>query len=147
MTGKQHADLPAPNRFELIGYLEEALPDDVMVRVEEQLRTNAAWRAALVELRDAVDLGEHSIATIWRRHRLTCPSREDLGAYLIGAALPEGGDYIRFHLEVVGCRLCQANVLDLEGSKLPSAGATEGSLGGRRRRFFESSVGYIPKRE
>ena len=75
----------SPNRFELIGFLEEALPAEEMARIEENLRLSEDWRAALLELQDQVDLGEHSVATIWRRQRLTCPSREDLGGYLLGA--------------------------------------------------------------
>lgn len=131
-----------PNRFELIGYLEEALPAEDMVRIEERLRESASWREALAELTDEVGTGEHSIATVWRRHRLTCPSRERLGAYRIHGLIPEEAEYIRFHLEVVGCRWCAANLRDVE-SQLPGEEESR-PAGARRRRFYQTSVGYLP---
>jgi hypothetical protein len=85
------------------------------------------------------DRGDHSIGAIWRGQRLSCPSREQLGSYLL-QVLEEGlQDYIRFHLTTVGCPYCQANLSDLEALRqldAPKANA-------RRRRFFESSAGYL----
>lgn len=133
-----------PNRFELIGYLEEALAPEDMVRVEERLRTDSDWRAALRELRDELDLGEHSVATIWRRHRLTCSTRERLGAYLLGALDPREHEYIEFHLQVIKCRWCAANLADLQTAQ-PVAGGDQ-ETGQRRRRMFQSSVGLLPRK-
>lgn len=133
----------SPNRFELIGYLDEALPPEDMTRIEEQLRVSEAWRNALVELLGELDSGEHSIATIWRRHRLTCPSRERLGAYLVQGLLPDEEDYVRFHLDVMRCRWCNANLSDL---KLEQSRAERADHEGtqRRRRVYESSIGRLP---
>lgn len=136
----QEQTLP-PNRYTLIGYLEEALPPEEMSRIEELLRTSDEWRDALIEVRDDVDLGEHSVATIWRRQRLTCPGRETLGAWSIGALVPDEADYVDFHLKVIGCRWCQANLADVEASQQNAADEPKQ----RRRRFFESSVGLLPK--
>lgn len=135
-----------PNKFELIGYLEEALPIEAMTRVEELLRQSQEWRHALAELLDDVEPGDHSVATIWRRHRLTCPSRERLGGYLMGGLVPEEADYIKFHLEVVRCRWCLANQADLESQAIPEPVEKRGETleRSRRRRFFETSVGHLP---
>ncbi|MGL4462848.1 MAG: hypothetical protein ACRDD1_02200 [Planctomycetia bacterium] len=144
------AALDAPNEIALVGYLEEALPDALMVRIEDRLRASAEWRAALDRVRDAVDLGEHSVATIWRRHRLTCATREQLGAYLMQASTPAEEDYLRFHLEVVACRWCQANLADLRAGRPPADHdptrplSEESADKERRRRLFQSSVGYLP---
>lgn len=134
-----------PNRIQLIGYLSEALPHEEMVRIEERLRTDAKWRGALVELREELDLGEHSVATIWRRHRLTCPSRERLGALLAGGLVPDEEDYLRFHLDVIKCRWCAANLADLQtAADHHHPGDAEPSV--RRKRLFQSSVGHLPTR-
>ena len=47
--------------------------------------------------------------------------------------------YVAFHLEEIGCRYCQANRADLEERQ------TETSEAGkqRRRKYFESSAGYL----
>lgn len=132
-----------PNRYALIGYLEEALPAEEMARIEELLRQSEEWREALLEVRDDVDLGEHSVATIWRRQRLTCPARETLGAWSIGALVPDEADYVEFHLKVIGCRWCQANLSDVESSQQNAADEPKR----RRLRFFESSVGMLPKKD
>jgi hypothetical protein len=131
-----------PNRFALIGYLEEALGPEEMAQIEECLRVSSEWRAALQALLDEVDSGEHSVATIWRRHHLTCPNRERLGAYLLGGLPPDEADYIQFHLEVIKCRWCQANLSDVR----PTMEKTEPhdpEESHRRRRIFESSVGLL----
>jgi hypothetical protein len=48
-------------------------------------------------------------------------------------------DYIAFHLKVIGCPFCQANLADLQAlQQEPAPKAQE-----RRRRFFESSAGYL----
>lgn len=140
MTSKEEE----PNRVLLIGYLEEALPAEQMTRIEELLRGSARWREALVEVRDQVDDGDHSVATIWRRHRLSCPTRERLGTYRLGILPPEEGEYVRFHLEEVQCRWCLANLHDLDS--IESSGVVETPQTGRRRRFFQSSVGHLPGR-
>jgi hypothetical protein len=132
-----------PNRFVLIGYLEEALPADQMAKVEEHLRQSQAWRDALLEIQSDIDPGEHSVAQIWRRHRLTCPSRERLGAYMMDALPPDEADYFKFHLEVVKCRWCQANLQDLKENAPRTADEKPKA---RRKRFFQTSVGHLPKK-
>lgn len=132
-----------PNHFLLIGYLEEALPGDQMAKVEDMLRQSAEWRTALETVQGDVDHGEHSVAQIWRRHRLSCLTRESLGAYLADALPPDEADYVKFHLEMVKCRWCQANIQDLEESAPKS---TDKPAAARRRRFFQTSVGHLPKK-
>lgn len=141
MSHKDH-QADHPNRYALIGYLEEALPSEEMARIEELLRQSEAWREALLEIREDIDSGEHSVATIWRRQRLTCPSRESLGAWTIQALVPEEADYVEFHLRVIGCRWCQANLADVESSQAMESDEPKA----RRRRFFESSIGLLPKK-
>lgn len=121
---------------DLAGYLDEALPADEMARIEELLRGDRALHDRLVVTRSRRDAGVHSLGEIWRRRRLTCLDRERLGSFLLGVLSDEEAAYIKFHLEVVGCRYCQANLADLQ--QQPSEAAAV-----RRRRYFESSAGHL----
>ena len=62
------------------------------------------------------DSGVISFGKVWRGHRLSCPSRQELGGFLLGVLPDDAAQYVTFHLEVVGCRCCQANVADLRTS-------------------------------
>lgn len=124
---------------ELEAYLDESLPAEEMARLEEALRRDSGLLSQLAAINSRRDAGGHTLGEIWRRHRLTCPPREQLGSYLLGALLPEAGDYVEFHLNVVGCRLCQANLADLRRQQSETGAAVDS----RRRKYFQSSAGYL----
>lgn len=119
----------------LEAYLDEAAPLDEMARIEEDARRSQELRARLAGLAAERDSGVHSIAAIWRRHRLSCASREQWSAFLKEKLSHEEADDLRFHLDVIGCRVCLANVSDLRAAEPPSAD--------RNRRFFDSSAGFL----
>lgn len=126
---------------ELLAYLDEGLPIARMTAVEAALRASAALRTRAAELRDQRELQGHSVGEIWRRERLSCPTRHQLGSYLLGALATDLAQYVVFHLETVGCRYCAANLDDLRQSKQPSDPETAQ----RRQKFFQSSAGHIRK--
>ena len=124
---------------ELEAYLDEALPAAEMARVEKALRADGALAGRLTAIHARRNAGVQSLGEIWRGERLTCATREQLGGYLL-RTLPEPlAAYIRFHLEQVGCRSCQANLADLESQQAESAAAVQS----RRQRYFQSSVGRL----
>ena len=129
---------------QLMGYFDESLSSEMMSAVEEQLRTDPQLRerlAAVVGMRDA---GVHALGDIWRRHRLSCPTRQQLGSYLLGAIDPQHHAYISFHLEQVGCRLCDANLSDLRAQQQAAEHQAAGnSAQQRRRKYFQTSAGYL----
>ena len=129
-------------REDLEAYLDEALAAEEMSRIEDALRGDPHLLRELTQVQTQRDADQHSLGSIWRRERLTCPSRDRFGAYLLGTLAPEHADYIRFHLETVGCRYCQANLADLQQQQSQQSG--EGQV--RRKRYFQSSAGYL-KRE
>jgi hypothetical protein len=94
-------------------YLHDALPDGQLAAVERALRESAELRAVLQEVLDQEDRGEHTVGAIWRRERVSCPTRDQLGGYLLGAGDPELLDLVKFHLDEIGCPYCQANLDDL----------------------------------
>jgi hypothetical protein len=126
-------------REQLQGYLEDCLSEAETAKVEQALRESASLQRMLRALMQERDRGEHSIGAIWCRQRLSCPARDQLGSYLLKALDPEHQDYIDFHLRTVGCAFCLANLSDLQALHQEAAPAAKE----RRRRFFESSAGYL----
>lgn len=129
----------AYSQAELEAYLDEALPAELMARIEQALRNDRNLVRQLAAINARRDAGVHSLGEIWRRHRLTCATREQWGSYLLGALSKEATDYLTFHLEVVGCRACQANLADLRKQQAESHDAAQT----RRRKYFQSSAGYL----
>jgi hypothetical protein len=127
-------------REQLASYLEDALSDVETAQVEQALRQSEPLRQQLRQLMQERDRGEHSVGAIWRRQRLTCISRAQLGSYLLGVLEPEISDYFRFHLETIGCSYCLANLTDLKTQQQQAAPRDHQ----RRRRYFESSAGLLP---
>jgi hypothetical protein len=111
--------MPEITRQMLRDYLHDALPEAEAAAVERALRDSAELRAKFRDVLDEEDRGEHTVGAIWRRERVSCPSREQLGGYLLGAGDPDLLGYIEFHLDVIGCPYCQANLDDLrqQGSR------------------------------
>jgi hypothetical protein len=126
-------------REQLDSYLDDALSASETARVEQALRTSEPLRRQLRGLMQERDRGEHSLGAIWRRRRLSCPSREQLGSFLLQVLDPDHQDYIDFHLHTIGCSYCLANLADLQA--LQEEPATQ--VQQRRRRFFESSAGFL----
>lgn len=125
---------------DLLAYLEERLPVADSHRMEETLRNNEPVRQRLAHLIEQQDQGEHSVGEIWRRSRASCPARTVWAAWLAGRLGDAMAQYLKFHLEQIGCRHCQANVDDLQ-----SAESHEISEG-RTRKFFETSIGRLVPR-
>jgi hypothetical protein len=126
-------------REQLAGYLEDALAESETAQVEQALRQSEPLRKQLRVLMEERDRGEHSLGAIWRRQRLTCPSREQLGSYLLETLEPDHQDYVDFHLKTIGCAYCLANLADLKARQQEPARHTQK----RRQRFFESSAGML----
>ncbi|HWA97798.1 MAG TPA: hypothetical protein VG713_04875 [Pirellulales bacterium] len=125
---------------DLLSYLEESLAPADMARIEQALRADAALAQRLAALAADREAGSHSVGAIWRRHRLSCPSRSRLGSFLLGVLGEQEAWYIRTHVDEVGCRICRANLDDLRNQPVEPAPA----VAGRRTRYFQSSVGRLP---
>jgi len=128
-------------REHLRAYLDDALTDSELARVEQALRDSDGLRGQLTMVMQERDRGEHSVGAIWRRQRLSCPTREQLGSFLLQALDGAFQDYIEFHLQTIGCPFCQANLADLQSRQTDSGVHAQH----RRRRFFQSSAGLLQK--
>lgn len=123
---------------EVVAWLDELLPAARMAEFENQLRTDTALRHRVASVIRQRDQGGNSIGEVWQRGKLSCPTRSELGGYLLGTLSGDASNYIEFHLTTVGCRVCQANLHDLEEQSTQPE-----QLTGRRRKFFESSAGLL----
>jgi hypothetical protein len=131
--------MTAITREQLDSYLDDALGEAETAYVEQALRHSEPLRKQLRSMIQQRDQGDHSVGAIWRQRRLSCPTREQLGSYLLQVLEPEHLDYIEFHLNTIGCAFCQANLTDLQAQqKEPPAKKEQ-----RRRRYFESSAGIL----
>jgi hypothetical protein len=125
---------------ELEAFLDEALPVERMAAIEDALRHSEALQKQLAEINGRRDAGVHSLGEVWRRHRLSCLTREQLGSYLLGVQSREAAEYTRFHLDTIGCRYCAASIADLKAQQ----SAAEADIAERRRqKYFQSSAGYL----
>jgi hypothetical protein len=128
-------------REHLRAYLDDALTDAETARVEQALRNSDGLRGQLTMVLQERDRGEHSVGAVWRRSRLSCPTREQLGSFLLQALEPGFQDYVEFHIKTIGCPYCQANLADLQARQADAAPQVQQ----RRRRFFQSSAGLLQK--
>ena len=132
-------NMAAITREVLTHYLDDALSEGETAQVEQALRESESLRRLLRVVMQERDRGDHSLGAIWRRERLSCPTREQLGSYLLRAIDDDLLGYIEFHLQTIGCPFCQANLADLQTLQQEPAPRTQN----RRRKFFESSAGYL----
>lgn len=82
------------------------------------------------------DNADVTVARVWRKQRLTCLKRSTLGSYLLGVVKEPWKSYTQFHLDVVGCSMCLANLADLESEE-------EERTSTDTERMFASSVGFL----
>ena len=125
---------------ELAAFLDEALPPARCAQLEHDLRSDSDLRNRLIEVRGRETAGLHTLGAIWRRNRLSCPSRDELGQFLLGTLDDSATDYIRFHIEQIGCRYCEANLADLNEASKPDEQPAK-----RRQKYFQTSAGYLKK--
>ena len=127
------------HREMLLGYLEDALGEPETAEVEQALRGSEPLRQQLRQLLQERDRGDHSVGAIWRRHRLSCPPRDQLGSFLLGVLDDDVQDYVAFHLKTIGCAYCLANLADLQTQQQEQADQAKK----RRKRYFQTSAGLL----
>lgn len=122
----------------LLAFLEEQLPPEQLSQIEQMLRSDPALQTRMQAAIEKDNQGVHSMAVIWRRNRISCPDREHLGSYMLGALDQPEVEYIQFHLNEIGCQYCQSSLSDLKNEQAPQQLVDAKK---RRNRYFESSAG------
>lgn len=128
-------------REHLCAFVDDALTDSETARIEQMLRDSESLRLRLRDVLMERDRGEHSLGAVWRRERLTCPTREQIGSYLLEVLEPDLMTYIEFHLNMIGCAGCLANLADLQ----EHAAEAPPTTAKRRKRYYQSSAGLLNK--
>lgn len=82
------------------------------------------------------DQAEVTVARVWRDARVTCLKRSTLGSHVLGVLEDPWKSYTQFHLDVVGCPICLANLADLEAEEEEWSETDT-------QRMFASSVGFM----
>lgn len=77
-----------------------------------------------------------TVARVWREQRLTCLKRGTLGSQLLGVLEEPWQSYTQFHLDVVACPMCLANLDDLKAEH-------ESDSPPDREQIFQSSIGFL----
>ena len=124
---------------ELSAYLDEELTAQRASAIEDAMRASPQLLERLSSVNARRDAGVHTLGEVWRLNRLTCPTREQLGSFLLSALPDDHAAYIQFHVEQVGCRRCQANMEDLK----QRAGEASKQSESRRHKYFQSSAGLL----
>ncbi|MCY2940943.1 MAG: hypothetical protein NTV50_04665 [Planctomycetota bacterium] len=128
----------------LDAFIDDHLNEQETIKVEKAVRESPELQAQLSNIIVSRDMGDHSIGAIWRREHLSCPSREELSSFKDDALESQRIDYIKFHLETVGCKACKANLSDLNSSK---DSLTNPDTREKRRQFLENSKILLPKKQ
>jgi hypothetical protein len=128
--------MPTFSDEELLAYIEECLPIDRSAEIEQSLRSSTPLQQRLSALIAERDQGGRTLGDLWRRHRVSCPSRSLWTAYHDGQLGETMRKYLQFHLETVGCRFCAANLDDLKSSD-------DAASKSRRQKIFQTSIGRL----
>ncbi|MDA0285537.1 MAG: hypothetical protein O3B86_19510 [Planctomycetota bacterium] len=127
---------------ELLAFLDEQLPIERASSLENSLRESSDMQQRLAALIRRRDQGGHTVGEIWRRNRLSCPTRATLGSHLLNVLDETFSQYVEFHLKTIGCRICHAVIEEMKSSRQIPTVTNE-----RRKRYFESSAGMLGKND
>ena len=126
-----------PARLE--AYLDEACPRRKWRGSSTPCATNPEYIDELASINARRNAGMHTLGEIWRRHRLSCPSRRAVGQLSARRPARRRGRPRAFHVETIGCRLCRASLTGLGNREKEAPQEVET----RRRKYFQSSAGYL----
>ncbi len=105
----------------------------------KQIREYVSRRQAVSRSRaeaGGADPADSLLTEIWEYHRFSCPKRSTIGGYLLRTLDSDWQKYVDFHLNILGCRFCRANMEDLQSQ----AAEHQQQL---HARILESTVGFL----
>lgn len=111
-------------------------------RALKQIRESVGHNADATSGSQPIDSSgqfERLLTDLWEYHRFSCPKRNTIGAYMLGTLEADWHKYVEFHLNVLGCRFCRANLDDLQSQ------SQETKQEAFQARIMESTVGFLSR--
>ncbi len=110
----------------------------------KQIRENVGHRLGIAEHKSApmnadAEIPDSLLTDLWEYYRFSCPKRNTIGAYMLGTLEPDWHKYVEFHLNVLGCRFCRANLDDLQSQ------SQETQQEAFQARIMESTIGFLTR--
>ncbi len=107
-------------------------------RLLNRLRTLMGDATAATEQENSEEQVLPDLEQIWLDQRPSCPKRTTLGKYALEILPEQWNDFVHFHVSVLGCGFCQANLVELqevEGEAAPESAEV----------LFQSTVGFLSR--
>jgi RNA polymerase sigma factor (sigma-70 family) len=109
-------------------------------RLLERLARSVQRTASSLSTGPAENLIASDILTsVWETMRPSCPKRTTLGKYTLGILPSDWEDFVRFHVQTLGCTFCNANLVDLNVTKESTASSLQ------EFRFLHSTIGFLKR--
>lgn len=105
-------------------------------RALNEVRDHVARAAPVGPASAAPVYGDSMVTEVWEERRLTCPKRSTIGRYLLGTLEPQWQELVDFHLNRLGCRLCRANLDDLQKKTADDSAVV-------RDKILHSTIGFF----
>jgi RNA polymerase sigma factor (sigma-70 family) len=134
--------------WQRFGLRDETSVAGIKFRALARLRELAEQQDPSGKLLAAIAAGAESgeasldipLQQVWREARVSCPARHWLARLVVGSLAAGPRDFVRFHVEEMGCPWCAANLEDLRH------GATRGDLSALVERVQASTLRYLRSR-
>lgn len=131
-----YCKLPNSEAAKLLG-LGNGLIRVIKHRCLKQIRDDVMKLCGAADL--SFTYGQDLLTEVWESHRLSCPKRSTLGAFLLETLPPEWFDYVDFHLTTVGCHFCRASYKDLQERQ------NSREQERFRQRIMTSTIGFLTR--
>lgn len=80
-----------------------------------------------------------SLHQVWENQRPSCPKRTTLGKFSLQLLPDDWTDFVHFHVNLLGCSYCQANLVELEDE---SATTDSDRF---NEELFQSTIGFLQR--
>ncbi len=131
--------MPCPPIADLVALVETGPPAEADP-VQRHAGDCDACCDVLAALREEVAAIGISLSRLWIQGRVSCPHASLLAGYAAGSLPPGAMDYLRFHLEDLGCPHCAAALEELAAEE---SGAATPQADRACRRVAESTAAWL----
>ncbi len=108
----------------------------LLERLARSVRSSISNLSAAPE---EVLIASDMLTSVWETMRPSCSKRTTLGKYTLRILPCEWEDFVRFHVETLGCTFCNANLVDLSVTSESTAKPSQ------HLRLFHSTIGFLKR--